>query len=570
MRSDPGHIEHLAFPWIASSSSPVERRASLDALSLLAMSVLSNRVAFQRSRKHQPSHLRLRAGFVFAKVLLRYLANRRLRQRVADFHGADHFVLSETLLQKRLHLLERQRRRAGLQLDEGLRRLAAIVVRNSDDAHFLDRRVLIDGLFDVARIDVEAAAEQHVLGAVDDIDEAVLVHGADVKRDERHIAFRDLIDNDGRYQVHPLGALTDELAVIQYTGGTTGSPKGAMLTHANLTAACSLYTEVMTRGEQGLRVGEERVLCILPLFHIYSLTVVMLLGFKLGAELVLHPRFDPAAAVKDIVEKKITVYMGVPTMHVAILSVPGLEKMDFSSLRLCGSGGAPLPVAVQERFESVFGCQLNEGWGMTETEPARTFTPREGARRSGSCGLPYPGTEMKFIDVANPEREVKLGERGEICVKGPNVMKAYWKKPEETANAMTADGFFRTGDVGTMDEDGFVYIVDRTKDMLLCGGFNVYPRNIEEAIYQHPSVEEVSVIGIPDDYRGETPKAFVKLKAGAPPLTLEEMKAYLKDRLGKHEMIGAMEIRDALPKTPVGKISKKELREYEARAHVDA
>ncbi len=207
---------------------------------------------------------------------------------------------------------------------------------------------------------------------------------------------------------------------------------------------------------------------------------------------------------------------------------------------------------------------------MTETSPVGTFNPRNGVRRRGSCGLPYPGTEMKFMDVADPEREVELGERGEICVKGPNVMKAYWKKPEETANAMTADGFFRTGDVGVMDEDGFVYIVDRTKDMLLCGGFNVYPRNIEEAIYQHPSVEEVSVIGIPDDYRGETPKAFVKLKAGAPVLTLEAMKAFLKERLGKHEMIGAMEIRDELPKTPVGKISKKDLREYEARAHAEA
>jgi long-chain acyl-CoA synthetase len=393
---------------------------------------------------------------------------------------------------------------------------------------------------------------------------------AEVKRDDRHVAFRDLIDNDGRCKVHPLGALADELAVIQYTGGTTGSPKGAMLTHANLTAACSLYTEVATRSEDGFRMGEERVLCILPLFHIYSLTVVMLLGFRLGSELVLHPRFDPAAAVNDIVEKKITAYMGVPTMHVAILSVPGVEAMDFLSLRFCGSGGAPLPVAVQERFESVIGCKLTEGWGMTETAPLGTFTPREGARKRGSCGVPYPGTEMKFIDVADPEREVKLGERGEICVKGPNVTKGYWKQPEATANAMTADGFFRTGDVGYMDEDGFVYIVDRTKDMLLCGGFNVYPRNIEEAIYQHPSVEEVSVIGIPDDYRGETPKAFVKLKAGAAPLTLEAMKVFLKDRLGKHEMIGAMEIRDALPKTAVGKISKKELREYEARTHAEA
>jgi long-chain acyl-CoA synthetase len=177
---------------------------------------------------------------------------------------------------------------------------------------------------------------------------------------------------------------------------------------------------------------------------------------------------------------------------------------------------------------------------------------------------------MKLVDVADSAREVALGERGEICVKGPNIMKGYWKKPEETANAMTADGFFRTGDVGIMDEDGFVYIVDRTKDMLLCGGFNVYPRNIEEAIYQHPSVEEVSVIGIPDDYRGETPKAFVKLKSGAPALTLEAMKTFLKERLGKHEMIGAMEIRDELPKTPVGKISKKDLREYEARTHAEA
>jgi long-chain acyl-CoA synthetase len=391
---------------------------------------------------------------------------------------------------------------------------------------------------------------------------------AEVKNDDRHLAFRDLIDNDGRYNAHPLGDLSDELAVIQYTGGTTGSPKGAMLTHANLTAACSLYTEVMTRSEEGLRVGEERTLCILPLFHIYSLTVVMLLGFRLGAELVLHPRFDPAAAVKDIVEKKITVYLGVPTMHVAILSVPGIEKMDFSSLRLCGSGGAPLPVAVQERFEQVVGHRLTEGWGMTETSPIGTFTPREGPRKPGSCGIPYPGTEMKFIDVADPEREVKPGERGEICVKGPNVMKGYWKQPKATAESMTKDGYFRTGDVGYIDEDGFVYIVDRTKDMLLCGGFNVYPRNIEEAIYQHPSVEEVSVIGVPDAYRGETPKAFVKVKAGASPPTFEEMKAFLKDRLGKHEMIGALEIRDELPKTPVGKISKKDLRASDAQARV--
>jgi len=391
---------------------------------------------------------------------------------------------------------------------------------------------------------------------------------SEVKHDGRRIAFHDLIDNDGRFALHPLGDLKDAVAVLAYTGGTTGAPKGAMLSHANLTAACSLYMEVATHGgPDSLREGEERFLCILPLFHIFSLTVVMLLGFRLGAELVLHPRFEPAAAARDIALKKITVYLGVPTMHVAILSLPNVDKMDFSSLRLCGSGGAPLPATVKELWDRVVGCRLGEGWGMTETSPIGTFTPRDAATKPGSCGIPYPGTQMKLVDVVNPEREVALGERGEICVKGPNVMKGYWKKPEETANAMTADGFFRTGDVAIMDEDGYVYIVDRTKDMLLCGGFNVYPRNIEEAIYQHPSVEEVSVIGVPDAYRGETPKAFVKLKSGAPPLTLDELKAFLKDRLGKHEMIGALERREDLPKTAVGKISKKDLREYEARAH---
>jgi long-chain acyl-CoA synthetase len=391
---------------------------------------------------------------------------------------------------------------------------------------------------------------------------------SEVKYDESRIAFRDLLDNDGRFEAHALGDPKDALAVIQYTGGTTGSPKGAMLTHANLTAACSQYVEILTRAETGaMEEGKERILCVLPLFHIYALSVILILGFRLGAEIVLHPRFDPAAAARDIALKKITFFPGVPTMHVAILNLPGVETMDFSSLKLCSSGGAPLHVAVQRSFEKLVGQQLTEGWGMTETSPVGTFTPRGGPKKPGSCGLPYPHLEMKLMDVANPEREVALGERGEICVKGPNVTRGYWKKPEETANAVTADGFFRTGDVAIMDEDGYVYIVDRTKDMLLCGGFNVYPRNIEEAIYQHPSVEEVSVIGVPDAYRGETPKAFVKLKAGAPPLTLDELKAFLKDRLGKHEMIGALELRDELPKTPVGKISKKDLREYEARAH---
>ena len=384
--------------------------------------------------------------------------------------------------------------------------------------------------------------------------------------DDRRVAFRSLIDNDGRYQAHAIGDPNEALAVIQYTGGTTGTPKGAMLTHANLTAACSQFLETATRTPVGaLEEGKERILCVLPLFHIYGLSVILLLGLRLGAEILLHPRFDPAAAARDIVLKRVGVYAGVPTMHVAILNLPKAGEMDFSSLKFCSSGGAPLPLAVQHDFQELTGARLCEGWGMTETSSAGTFTPRTGPVKPGSCGVPVPTVEIKFIDVLDPDREVALGERGEICIRGANVTKGYWKKPEATAEAMTAEGFFRTGDVGYMDEDGFVYIVDRTKDMLLVGGFNVYPRNIEEAIYKHPSVEEASVIGVPDAYRGEAPKAFVKLKAGAPPLTLEALRDFLKDRLGKHEMVAALEIRDDLPKTPVGKISKKDLRDSESR-----
>ncbi len=385
---------------------------------------------------------------------------------------------------------------------------------------------------------------------------------SEVPRDDRHVAFADLIANDGRYVSHPVGDPGEALAVIQYTGGTTGAPKGAMLTHANLTAAYAQYRETATRTDPpAMTEGGERTLCVLPLFHIYALSAVLILGLGLGAEVILHPRFDPAAVAKDIALKRITVFPGVPTMHVALLNLPDFEKYDLTSLKFCGSGGAPLPVAVQQKFEAATGARLVEGWGMSETAPAGTFTPRDRPTRTGSCGLPMPRIDMKFVDVADPSRDVALGERGEICIRGPNVMKGYWKKPDATAASTTADGFFRTGDVGFMDEDGYVFIVDRTKDMLLVGGFNVYPRNIEEAIYQHPSIEEVSVVGVPDAYKGEIPKAYVKLKAGAPPLTLDDLKAFLKDRLGKHEMVGALEIRDALPKTAVGKISKKDLRE---------
>lgn len=388
---------------------------------------------------------------------------------------------------------------------------------------------------------------------------------AGVPDDDRHVSFAKLIDNDGIYRSYPVGDLTDAIAVLQYTGGTTGLPKGAMLTHANLSAATEQCIETTRTYPPVLELGKERVLAVLPPFHIYALTVNMLLGIRIGAELVLHTRFDIDAVVKELSEKKITAFPGVPTMFVAVLNHPGAAKADLSSLKWCNSGGAPLPLEVQRGFEKLTGCRLAEGWGMTETSPTGTFTPTTDAPRSGSCGVPSPGITIKFLSVEDNRTWVGLGETGELCIRGPNVMKGYWKKPDATAEVMTADGFMRTGDVGYMDQDGYVYIVDRTKDMLLCGGFNVYPRVLEEAIYKHPAVEEVAVIGIRDEYRGQSPKAFIKLKSGAAPFTLKELQDFLKDKLGKHEMVHALDIRSELPKTAVGKLSKKDLYDEEER-----
>jgi len=385
----------------------------------------------------------------------------------------------------------------------------------------------------------------------------------EVPRDDRHVRFSDLLATDGARVEHPIGDPAEAIAVLQYTGGTTGLPKGAMLTHGNLSAACRQYWETVSGSPPVLVEGEERVLAVLPPFHIYALSVNMMLGIRAAAELVLHARFDAEAALKDISNLKITSFPGVPTMFTALLAHPDTPKYDLRSLKFCGSGGAPLPLEVAQRFEQVTGCPLSEGWGMTETSPTGTFTPVHGKRKAGSCGLPMPRIVIKMLDLDDPTRYVPLGERGEMCIQGPNVMKGYWNKPDATAAVTTFDGFMRTGDVAWMDPEGFVTIVDRTKDMILCSGFNVYPRNLEEAIYEHPAVAEVSVIGIHDAYRGQSPKAFVKLKLGAAALTLVELQAFLKDRLGKHEMVQALEIRAELPKTPVGKLSKKELYEEE-------
>ena len=380
-----------------------------------------------------------------------------------------------------------------------------------------------------------------------------------------HISsFASLLDNQGVYERQLPDDPATALAVLQYTGGTTGAPKGAMLTHANLTASCSQLQAIL---DQSLKPGQERVLAVLPPFHIYALMINMLFTVRLGAEAYLHPRFDAETVLREISQNRITSFPGVPTMFIGLLAHPLTAQLDLTSLKLCNSGGAPLPLEVQQRYSDMAGCALREGWGMTETTTTGTFTPQDAAPRPGSCGIPVPGTIIRIAPLDGSRGSMAPGEPGEVCIAGPNITTGYWKRPDATAESMTEDGFLRTGDIGYMDEDGWLYIVDRTKDMILCSGYNVYPRLIEEAIYEHPSVEEVSVIGVDDPYRGQAPKAFIKLKAGAPRLEFEELQGFLATRLGKHERLAGMEIRAALPRTPVGKLSKKELVDEErARA----
>jgi long-chain acyl-CoA synthetase len=283
-----------------------------------------------------------------------------------------------------------------------------------------------------------------------------------------------------------------------------------------------------------------------------------------GAEIVIMPRFVLDEAMKVIDKTRPTVMPGVPTMFIAMLNHPKLKSFDLSSLKYCVSGGAPLPVDVKERFEELTGCKVVEGYGLSEASPSVTCNPVEGPVKSGSIGQPLPGTIVSLRDLADPSEEVPQGEKGEICVKGPQVMKGYWKRPAETAEQFAGD-FLRSGDVGVMDEEGFIYIVDRIKDLIIASGYNVYPRRVEEAIYEHPAVEEVTVIGIKDNYRGEAPKAFIKLKAGKT-ATESDIRKHLESRLSKIEMPAQLEFRDALPKTMIGKLSKKELKaEEEAR-----
>jgi long-chain acyl-CoA synthetase len=352
-------------------------------------------------------------------------------------------------------------------------------------------------------------------------------------------------------------AKPEDLALLQFTGGTTGMPKAAMLTHANLTATVSIYDAWGKIPGAELTDGDERIIMALPLFHIFALGTIMTRAVRHGFTLILKPRWDTEDILNTIDRAKPRTFSGVPTMYRAMASHPRAKSVDFSSLRYCGSGGAPLPAELKEEWQKLTGVELLEGWGMTETAPAGTANIPE-KTRFGSAGVPLPGIDLEIRDLDDPHKQMPPGERGEMCIKGPNVFQGYYKQPQATAESFI-DGFFRTGDIGYLDEEGFLYIVDRKKDMILSGGFNVYPRNIEEAIYEHPAVEEVIVIGIPDSYRGESAKAFVTLRPGQAVFTLEELRAFLDDKLARYELPAALEFREVLPKTAVGKLWKKPL-----------
>ena len=368
--------------------------------------------------------------------------------------------------------------------------------------------------------------------------------------DGRHVTYASLLAT--RATPTRVEIATDDIAVLQYTGGTTGVPKGAMLTHANIVANCAQNVAF----DPDRKMGQERVLGVLPLFHVFAMTVVMNYSVEIAAEMVLLPRYDLATTLKTLLKTKPTVFPAVPTIYAAISKLAAKEKRDLSCIELCISGGAPLPAEVAEQFRALTGALLVEGYGLTEASPCVSCNSRHGASKDGSVGRPLPGTIIEIRDPIN-RAQMPTGEKGEIVVRGPQLMKGYWQKPDATADVLDEHGL-RTGDIGYLDADGFLFIVDRIKDVILCGGYNVYPRVIEDALYQHPAVGEAVVIGVADSYRGQAPKAFVTLRAGTK-ATPDELQTFLKDYVSKIELPKQIEIRDALPKTAVGKLSKKEL-----------
>jgi len=372
--------------------------------------------------------------------------------------------------------------------------------------------------------------------------------------DLRFVRFAQLTARDA--DPDPVARDPHDLAVLQYTGGTTGVPKGAMLSHANLAAnSAQMIAHVGHMPER-----QERTLGVLPMFHVFALTTVLNYSVETAAEMILLPRFEMKSFLETAKRTRPTQFFGVPTLYAA------LNKVDlhgeFDQVRVCISGGAPLPLDIRQTFEKRTGVRVVEGYGLSEASPIIACNPLEGLVKDNSCGPAFPGTAIEIRDPDDIHRIMPQGERGEVCARGPQVMKGYWNRPQET-EATFIYGALRTGDVGYLDKDGYLFLVDRIKDLILCSGYNVYPRVIEDALYEHPAVAEAVVIGVPDPYRGQSPKAFVALHPERI-VGEEELMEFLKTRISKIEMPSQIEFRAALPKTMVGKLSKKELVAEEA------
>lgn len=366
------------------------------------------------------------------------------------------------------------------------------------------------------------------------------------------LPWQKLLRTKKTYDLPDLGL--NDVALLQYTGGTTGVPKGAMLSHANLWSNMIMAERWFFAAKK----GQEIMMGVLPFFHVFALSVVMNLSVRIGATIVALPRFDLKQTLQAISRYKPTIFPAVPTIYTAINNFVGLKKFDISSIKYCISGGAPLPAEVRSQFQSLTGCQLVEGYGLTETSPFVCCNPLGGVNKAASVGLPMPQTIVKILDhetlVEKPQ-----GEVGEICMQGPQMMLGYWQKPDETAKVIQ-EGFFHTGDLGYIDPQGYVFIVDRLKDMIITGGYKVYPRHVEEAVYEHPAVEECVCAGVPDTYRGENVKVWIKLKPNYR-LTEKELREFLKERLSPIAMPRLIEFRDKpLPKTMIGKLSRKDLK----------
>lgn len=359
----------------------------------------------------------------------------------------------------------------------------------------------------------------------------------------------------------------DDLAVLQYTGGTTGTPKGAMLTHGNIFANV-IQTETWTNPAY-VCGRTERYLVVIPYFHIYAFSVCMMTGVRIGALQIIHPKYDPDQVLASIRDLRPTYFPAVPTVFVSLLNHPKVKEYGLEHVRLFNSGGAPCPVEVIEEWERRIGRPLNEGYGLSETSPVTHSTPQLAKRKPGTVGLPFPDTDVKIVDVETGTRELPIGDVGELCISGPQVMKGYWNKPAESAQVLRRgeDGrvWFYTGDIAVMDAEGFTSIVQRKKDMIIVDGYNVYPSEVESILYLHPAVKLAAVIGVPDKYHGEVVKACLALKPGAA-VTADEIIAYCRGSLTEYKVPRLVEVRETLPMSAVGKILYRVLRDEHAAA----